>query len=107
MKLYQSNILLLLSAFLLLFILGCENLRGPTNNDVCGGYQDLKCPDGYVCDYPENSCNEKNIEGLCFKIPEACTEQYEPVCGCDNKTYSNDCKRLMTGVPLAHDGECK
>jgi len=87
-------------------IISCKDKYSPTDNLKCGGVENLTCPEAYTCDYPENTCNDDRVEGLCFKTPDACTEQYEPVCGCDGKTYSNDCKRLMNGTPLAYTGEC-
>ncbi|MFN2438290.1 MAG: Kazal-type serine protease inhibitor family protein [Chitinophagaceae bacterium] len=35
-----------------------------------------------------------------------CTMQYDPVCGCDNKTYSNDCVARCAGVKSWKKGEC-
>jgi hypothetical protein len=38
--------------------------------------------------------------------PGACTQQYDPVCGCDGKTYSNACMALMAGVTIDKVGQC-
>ena len=45
--------------------------------------------------------------GTCRRAPQACTDIYQPVCGCDNKTYGNDCDRQGAGVSKLHDGACK
>ncbi len=36
-----------------------------------------------------------------------CTEQYQPVCGKDGKTYSNACFAQCQDKEIAHEGECK
>ena len=67
------------------------------------------CPDGQVCDI--DTCFDDSLSaaagGVCVDKPEACYEIYAPECGCDNKTYSNDCYRLMAGVGKAYDGMCE
>jgi hypothetical protein len=37
---------------------------------------------------------------------DICTEHYEPVCGCDGRTYGNACHAQREGVRVAQQGEC-
>jgi hypothetical protein len=45
--------------------------------------------------------------GACKARPEVCTEIFKPVCGCNGKTYSNECFAAMAGVNVASEGACK
>jgi len=74
---------------------------------VCGGIQGKVCPRGQFCDLPAGQCHSADLQGVCVPQGEACTDIYKPVCGCDGKTYSNDCERIRAGIQKDHDGECK
>ena len=58
-------------------------------------------------DVPEGFCTIADLPGECVSVPEACPEIFDPVCGCDGKTYGNDCERIRAGVQKDHDGPCR
>lgn len=75
--------------------------------EVCGGIQGKACPHGKICDLPAGSCRAADVQGLCVEQPQVCPQIYDPVCGCDGRTYANDCLRLAAGAQIDHRGPCE
>lgn len=73
----------------------------------CGGIAGIQCPAPLYCNFPRSTqCGSGDQSGTCERRPEACTLQFDPVCGCDGKTHGNACSAASAGVSVAHDGEC-
>jgi hypothetical protein len=64
------------------------------------------CSEGLYCAY-RSQCGATDSGGTCTKKPQACTREYMPVCGCDNRTYGNKCEAAHAGASIASAGECK
>ena len=62
------------------------------------------CDFGLFCEKVDGQCKGP---GVCEIRPEACPHIYDPVCGCDNQTYSNSCEAHSAGVSVQHPGKCE
>jgi hypothetical protein len=49
----------------------------------------------------KSNCVEKQNVGF------GCTKEYNPVCGCNNKTYANPCIAESVGIMTYSKGACK
>lgn len=80
---------------------------GAGGAQVCSALPLIACPAGQICDDDTpNRCGAGAELGHCIVLPGVCGTDYNPVCGCDGRTYSNDCTRQMARVQLDRAGAC-
>ncbi|HET6335180.1 MAG TPA: Kazal-type serine protease inhibitor domain-containing protein [Polyangiales bacterium] len=79
---------------------------------TCGGIAALQCDTREFCNYEASAGGQgcdgtvSDAGGICQAVPTVCTREYNPVCGCDKKSYSNACEAHSVGVAILHEGAC-
>lgn len=75
-------------------------------DEACGGKEAITCNSALWCHLPAGQCKTADAVGKCEKAPAFCMRVSRPVCGCNGKTYANDCELRKAKVQLDHDGAC-
>ncbi len=71
---------------------------------TCGGFVGQRCARGLWCEMAPGC---RAGIGHCARAPRFCPLIFRPVCGCDGRTYGNDCQRRAAMVNKLHNGRCK
>jgi hypothetical protein len=80
----------------------CKN-SGSSGN-ACGGF--FSCPGGEFCRFGRDSGCGVSAPGVCTRVPPSCSREARLVCGCDGRTYTNECVAAMDGVSVRRSSEC-
>jgi hypothetical protein len=74
---------------------------------TCRGFLGTRCDKGLWCDLRPGRCGAADVSGKCVRVPTGCPKIRRPVCGCNDRTYVNDCERQRAKVQKKHNGRCR
>jgi Kazal-type serine protease inhibitor-like protein len=104
----KTRLVVSLAAALALMIFVPTIVNAAGVGKQCGGFviNPQQCNPGLFCQRHTGQCFIFDISGTCARVPHFCPHIVRPVCGCDSKTYNNDCERQRAMVSKLHDGKC-
>lgn len=80
---------------------------GRSEPERCGIDSPVKCAARDYCkSAPDINCGPKTIGGVCELKNNACADIGHNMCGCDNRTYGNECEAQEAGIALRSEGAC-
>jgi hypothetical protein len=75
---------------------------GDSDPVLCGGAYASECAAQKLCSF-DSTCG---TVGSCIRKPGSCGDLDQPTCGCDGKTYANECEARRAGMARQHEGAC-
>jgi hypothetical protein len=87
--------------------LGLPGANAANLDEACGGPDKITCNSALYCQLPAGQCSAADTAGTCVKAPDFCMRVSRPVCGCNGKTYPNECEARHAKMAIDTTGACK